>query len=192
MLVAKKARCAPQQHWQRRNDMQFSVGDKVVHPHHGPGRFMGADRREFRDGKKLYYELEIPAQELSVFLPSEAMKAIGVRPAMSRARLPRVLTRLRSRPRRLSEDFKQRQEEVWEKLRTGRVMELAEVVRDLAWHEKRDHLTKRDTELLAQGTQRLAAEMALVSGTEVPDMEQTINETLAASMSSAVERDRRN
>jgi CarD family transcriptional regulator len=172
--------------------MHFSVGDKVVHPHHGPGHIRGADRREFLDGKKLYYELEIPAQELSVFLPSEAMKAIGVRPAMSRARLPRVLTRLSSRPSRLSEDFKQRQEEIWEKLRTGRVMKLAEVVRDLTWHEKRDHLTKRDAELLAQGTQRLAAEMALVSGTEVADMEQTINDTLAASMSSALERDRRN
>ena len=140
--------------------MQFSVGDKVVHPHHGPGRITGIERREFLDGKKLYYEIEIPIQELSVYLPRQAMKEIGVRPAMSRARLPRVLDRLRSRPRRLPQDYKQRQEEVWERLRTGRVMQVAEVVRDLTWHEKRDHLTKRDMDLLTQGKTRLAAEMA--------------------------------
>jgi CarD family transcriptional regulator len=167
--------------------MQFSLGDKVVHPHHGPGRITGVERREFLDGKKLYYEIEIPVQELSVYLPRGAMKEIGVRLAMSRARLPRVLARLRSQPRCLPQDFKQRQEQVWERLRTGRVMQVAEVVRDLAWHEERDHLTKRDSELLTQGTQRLAAEMALVSDTEVSDMEKTIQDTLAAATSSPVE-----
>lgn len=162
--------------------MEFSVGDKVVHPYHGPGRITGVERREFLDGKKLYYQIEIPAEELSVHLPRKAMKEIGVRPAISRARLPRVLARLTSRPRRLPQDFKQRQEQVWEKLKTGRVMQVAEVVRDLTWHEKREYLTKRDSELLLQGTQRLAAEMALVSGCEVSDMEKTIQETLAAAM----------
>lgn len=167
--------------------MQFSVGDKVVHPYHGPGRITGVERKELLDGQKLYYEIEIPIQDLSVYLPRETMKEIGVRPAMSRTRFSRVLARLRSRPRRLPLDFKQRQEEVWEKLRTGRVMQIAEVVRDLTWHQKRDHLTKKDSEFLTQGTQRLTAEMALVSGTEVSDMKKTIEDTLAAAMSSTAE-----
>jgi CarD family transcriptional regulator len=170
--------------------MRFSVGDKVVHPHHGPGRITGAERREFLDGEKLYYEIEIPMQELSVFLPRETMEEIGVRPAMTRARLARVLAKLRSRPRHLPQDFKERQGEVWERLRTGRVMKMAEVVRDLTWHKKRDHLTKKDSELLTQGTQRLAAEMALVSGTEAPDMEKTIQDTLTTAISSTLEQER--
>jgi CarD family transcriptional regulator len=143
------------------------------------------------DGKKLYYEIEIPVQELSVYLPSEAMKEIGVRPAVSRARLPRVLARLKSKPRRLPQDFKQRQEEVWERLSTGRVMQLAEVVRDLSWHEKREHLTKRDTEHLMQGKSRLAAELSLVFGVDVSDMEKTIDDTMSAAMSGTDERERR-
>ena len=166
--------------------MQFSVGDKVVHPYYGPGRITSVERKELLDGQKLYYEIEIPIHDLSVYLPRETMKEIGVRPAISRARLSRVLARLSSRPRRLPEDFK---EEVWERLKTGRVMQMAEVVRDLTWHEKRDHLTKKDTEFLAQGTQRLTAEMALVSGAEVSDMKKTIEDTLAAVMSSTAERE---
>jgi CarD family transcriptional regulator len=171
--------------------MQFSVGDRVVHPHHGPGRITGVERREFLDGKKLYYEIEIPIQDLIVYLPRGAMKEIGVRPAMSRTRLPRVLARLRSKPRHLPQDFKQRQEEVWERLSTGRVMQLAEVVRDLMWHQKRDHLTKKDADYLARAKSRLAAEMALVSGAEASDMEKTIQDTMSAAISSTVERERR-
>jgi CarD family transcriptional regulator len=171
--------------------MQFAVGDNVVHPHHGPGRITGVERREFLDGKKLYYEIEIPMHELSVYLPRVKLKEIGVRPAMSRARLPHVLVKLRSQPRQLPQDYKERQEAVWERLKTGRVMQLAEVVRDLTWHQKRDHLTKKDTAYLAQGKRRLAAEMALVSGAKVADMEKTIEATLSAAMSGTEERERR-
>jgi RNA polymerase-interacting CarD/CdnL/TRCF family regulator len=152
---------------------------------------MGVERREFLEGKKLYYEIEIPVQELFVYLPRETMKDIGVRPAMSRTRLPRVLARLRDEPRGLPKGFKERHEEVWEHLRTGRAGQLAEVVRDLTWHEKREHLTKKDKEHLAQAKSRLAAEIALVSGTEVSDMERTIEDTLSAAISGTLEREQR-
>ncbi|NIV36403.1 MAG: hypothetical protein GWN58_45275, partial [Anaerolineae bacterium] len=141
--------------------------------------------------EKLYYEIEIPAQELSVYLPRQTMKDMGVRPAMSRARLPRVLARLQDEPHHLPQDYKKRQEEVWEQLRTGRTMLLAEIVRDLTWHEDRDHLTKKDAEYLTQAKGRLAAELALVSGAEVPDMEREIDNTLNAAISDRKERERR-
>jgi CarD family transcriptional regulator len=171
--------------------MQFSVGDKVVHPHHGPGRITGVQQREFLDGEKVYYKIEIPTQALAVYLTSRAMQTLGVRPAIPRARLPRVLDRLQSEPSLLPEDFKVRQEEVWERLKTGRAMQLAETVRDLTWHKERDHLTQKDTDQLAQGKSRLAAEMALVSGTEVSDMERTIEDALAAALAKRAERERR-
>lgn len=160
--------------------MQFSVGDKVVHPHYGPGRVTRIEHREILNGKKRYYVIEIPQGALTVYVPRRKMDEVGVRAAMSRAKLRSVLDKLGSRPRRLPEDYKERQEEIWEKLKTGRVMALAETVRDLTWHEQRAHLTKKDSEFLAQGTRRLAAEMALVLGTEVADMEKMIGDTAAA------------
>ena len=171
--------------------MQFSVGDAVVHPHHGPGWITGMERRELLDGKKLYYEIEIPMQELSLCVPRKAMQDMGVRPAMSRGRLPRVLAKLEDEPCILPGDYKIRQEEVWEQLRTGQVMLLAEVVRDLSWHEEREHLTKKDTEYLARAKERLVAELALVSGSEAQDMEKRINDVLAAAISARMERERR-
>ena len=171
--------------------MQFTVGDFVVHPHHGPGTITGMERRELLDGKKLYYEIEIPVQELSVFLPRRSMEDMGVRRAMSRTRLPRVLDKLKSQPRTLPKDFRKRQEGIWEQLKTGLVMQLAEAVRDLVWHEKREHLTKKDTEYLTLGKTRLAAEIALVTGEAVSDIERMIDETLSAAVARRAERERR-
>jgi CarD family transcriptional regulator len=171
--------------------VQFSIGDKIVHPHRGPGRIVDVECKTLTDEEKRYYVIEIAIPEMTVHVPVRGVEELGLRPAVSQARLPRVLDRLRSQPRRLPKDYKQRQEEVWERLRTGRVMQVAEVVRDLTWHKKRDHLTQKDAEFLTEGTQRLAAEMALVSGAEVSDMGNTIRDTLAAAMSSTVERERR-
>jgi hypothetical protein len=64
-------------------------------------------------------------------------------------------------------------------------------VRDLIWHQERDHLTKKDADYLAQAKSRLAAEMALVSDAEASDMETIIQETLSAAISKTVERERR-
>jgi RNA polymerase-interacting CarD/CdnL/TRCF family regulator len=117
---------------------------------------------------------------LTVYVPRNAADKIGVRPAMSQARLVRVLDALRGKPRQLPEDYKERQETIREKLKTGRTMLIAEVVRDLTWHGVRAHLTRRDSVLLDRGRTLLAAEMALVSGTELSDADKMIESTLAA------------
>jgi RNA polymerase-interacting CarD/CdnL/TRCF family regulator len=89
---------------------------------------------------------------------------------------------LRSRPRQLPDDYKERQEQIDAEVRTGRVMQLARVVRDLTWHRERAHLTKRDSDLLKQGQELLAAEMALVSGDDVSDSTELIGSTMIAAV----------
>jgi RNA polymerase-interacting CarD/CdnL/TRCF family regulator len=86
----------------------------------------------------------------------------------------------------LPSDYRERQEEVWEELKTRRVMQLARVVRDLTWHRERAHLTRKDSDYLKQGQQLLAAEMALVSGDDISDSIDLIDSTLTAAMAGAV------
>lgn len=162
--------------------MQFSVGDKVVHPNHGPGRVASVERRDLMDGLKRYYVIDIPGQGLTVHIPVGRADAAGVRRAMSQSRLPRVLSTLRSEPCQLPENYKERQEQIIEKLRTGRVMQLASVVRDLTWHRERAHLTRKDSDCLKQGQDLLAAEMALVSGDDVSDANRLIDATMNAAL----------
>jgi CarD family transcriptional regulator len=164
--------------------MQFSVGDKVVHPHHGPGSIAGIERRDLLDGAKRYYVIEIPERRLTLHVPVRKADEIGMRLAMSQSRFPRVLGMLRSRPHLLPKDYKERQEQICAQLKTGRVMQLARVVRDLTWHRKLAHLTKTDTDYLKQGRDLLAAEMALASGDALSDASKLIEATLTAAMAS--------
>ncbi len=165
--------------------MQFSVGDKVVHPHHGPGRITAIERKEFVDGLKRYYVIEIPSQGLTLYVPRQKVDKVGVRLAMTPAKLSRVLDTLRSSPHRLPKDYKERQEYVQEKLRTGRPIPLAEVVRDLTWHRLHAHLTRKDADYLQWGRDFLAGEMALASDTEITEIDEGIDAALALAMASA-------
>lgn len=164
--------------------MRYAVGDKVVHPHHGPGSITGIEHRDLLDGTKGYYVIDVPGRRLTVHMPVRKADGVGVRPAMSQSRFPWVLSMLRGKPHLLSEDYKERQEQVCAELETGRVMQLARVVRDLTWHRKIAYLTKTDSGNLRQGLELLAAEMALVSGDDVSDASKLIEATMTAAMAS--------
>ena len=166
--------------------MQFSEGDKVVHPHRGPGRIVSVERKELMDGPKRYYVIDIPGQALTVQIPVRRALDAGMRPAMPRSRLLQVMRTLRSTPRHMPKDYRERQEETWEQLKTGRAMQLARVVRDLTWHRERAHLTRTDYDRLKQGRDLLAAEMALVSGDDVSDASKLINATMTAAVAGLV------
>ena len=164
--------------------MQFSVGDKVVHPHHGPGQIAGIERRELLSGTKHYYVIEIPGQGLTVHVPVRRANDLGMRLAMSRSRFPQILSMLRDRPHSLPKDYRERHEQIGADLRTGRVMQLTGVVRDLTWHRERGHLTSKDRDYLRQSRELLAAEMALVSGDAVSDTRRLIIATMTAAVAS--------
>lgn len=171
--------------------MQFSIGDKIVHPHRGPGRIVDVEQREFLEGVKRYYVIEIPVYGMTVHVPVRRAVELGVRSAMPRAKIARVLDILRSKPHRLAKDYKERQEIVWEKIKTGSPIATAEAVRDLTWRRHRAHLTKKDSELLKRGQDFLAAEMALVLDTDVSEANESIESALDAAMVAMAEREKR-
>ena len=154
--------------------MQFSIGDKVVHPRRGPGRIVDVERQSFLDEAKRYYVIDMPASALTVRIPVRRVDEVGLRPAMTRKKLARVLEILHGRPRGLPADHKERQERVRERVQTARPIRMAEAVRDLTWHGRMAHLTKTDAELLKTVQDFLAAEIALASDTQVSEANETI------------------
>ena len=164
--------------------MQFSIGDKVVHPHRGPGRIVDVERIEFIEEEKRYYVVEFPAHEMTVHIPVRKSTELGMRPAMTRAKVALVLDTLRSKPHRLPKDYRERQESVSEKITARRPIVTAEAVRDLTWHKERAHLTKKDSELLQRGQDLLATEMALASDSEVSEANERIESILTMAMAS--------
>lgn len=165
--------------------MEFAIGDKVVHPHHGPGIITSVEQQDFMGEQEHYYVIDIPDQGLTLHIPQHRMSITGVRPAVSDKRLGQVLELLRGKPVQLPDDHKERQEQVWEKLKANEPTEVAETVRDLLWHEKQAHLTKKDTEYLDRARKMLAAEMALVDGSDLAEASRAIDAIMAEVLSSA-------
>lgn len=171
--------------------MQFSVGDKVVHPRRGPGQIVDVEQQEFLDEPRRYYVIDMPAKSMTVRVPVRRVDDVGLRPAMTREKLAKVMEILHARPRVLPADYKERQEEVREKLHTAHPIPMAEAVRDLTWRGRSAHLTKTDTDLLRLVQDFLASEIALTSGTEISEAIETIEDALAATMDAMLERQRK-
>jgi len=162
--------------------MEFSIGDKVMYPSRGAGRIIGVEHQELVDGFEHYYVIRIHSKGLTLRVPMRKVRELGVRPVMPREKLARVWDILKSAPQHLAEDFKERQEQIRQKLQAGSPLAIAEVIRDLTWREQYAYLTKADSELLARGRQLLADEMALVMDKEIVEAEQMISAALAASV----------
>jgi CarD family transcriptional regulator len=162
--------------------MEFMIGDKVMYPHRGAGEVIGVEHVELVDGFDHYYVIDIPGHRLTVRVPVGKIVDLGVRPVMTETKMDSVLHILADTPDRLPQDYKVRQGQIIEKLNTCQAREIAEAVRDLTWHEERAYLTKKDSELLAQGRELLAGEIAMVTGAEPMDAEHTIDATLSEAM----------
>jgi CarD family transcriptional regulator len=171
--------------------MQFSVGDKLMHPQYGPGLIIGTEDRELVEGFHRYYVVELLMDKSTLYIPMSKMEELGVRPVMSQAKLARVLATLRKVPQRLSKDFKVRQARVREQLETARPIKLAEAVRDLTGRKERSHLTKVDRDLLDRGRELLAAEIAMATGTDIVHAHQTVDTALNGVREEAVDEPRR-
>jgi CarD family transcriptional regulator len=162
--------------------MQFSVGDKVVQPGIGAGRIVGTKDQELVAGFKHYYVIAIPDRNSTVYVPVGTAEALGVRPAMSRGKVDRVLDTLSSAPEPLPRDYVERQEQIEQKIKTDQPLLVAEVVRDLAGREKTAHLTAKDREQLLRGRHLLAGEIALVTEAQMKDVNVLIDARLTAGM----------
>ncbi len=157
--------------------MQFSVGDKIVHPYLGAGRITAIREKSDNDTEP-YYVIEIPAKELTTYIPASRTVEVGMRRVMSRSKLARVLRTLRSRSDDLPDDYRERQEQIEKKIETGRPLLIAEAVRDLTRKKRTGNLTKKDADLLSQGREFLIGEMAMVTDLEAAEARKALDEAL--------------
>jgi CarD family transcriptional regulator len=157
----------------------YSVGDKVVHPGYGPGVIRDIERRQVIGEAKRYYVIDMQSGGGTLMTPVANADDVGLRPAISSTSLERLLNSLKDAPHALSEDFKERQTEVEERLKTGDVFDTAQVLLDLACHGQDHNLTKRDMQLMQRAGELVAGEVALVKEIDVKAAHEQIQAILA-------------
>jgi CarD family transcriptional regulator len=156
----------------------FDIGDKVVHPNHGAGQVTGIQEQDLLEQYHRYYVIDLTVDDRTLMIPVSKAEEIGLRSISQEAALSKVWHTLDATAKTLSGDYRERQKRIQEKLKTGDVIKVAEVIRDLSFLKREDHLTSFDTKLFERAQQFLACEVALVEGVPVNEAAQMISEIL--------------
>ena len=163
----------------------FKAGDAIIHPVRGAGIVVRVEERQWRGSNDLYYRIELLGQPgTRLMIPVSAAKTLGLRRVIPQSKLSRVWRVLRADPRTLPADYKKRYKLLDDKLHTGDVLQVAEVVRDMAWRQQRKgRLTMTGKRRYEEGMRILAGEIAAVRSVDLDDAKAQVRARLTESMS---------
>ncbi|MGP6174590.1 CarD family transcriptional regulator [Corynebacterium sp. A21] len=155
--------------------MEFKVGDTVVYPHHGAAVIDAIEHREMGGENLEYLVLQILQSDLIVRVPSKNAELVGVRDVVGEAGLQKVFSVLREEDVEEAGNWSRRYKANQERLASGDVNKVAEVVRDL-WRRDQDRgLSAGEKRMMGKARQILVGELALAE----PGDENRADEVLA-------------
>jgi CarD family transcriptional regulator len=160
--------------------MTFNVGDTVVYPHHGAAVIEAVEIRAIKGEDRKYLVLRVAQGDLTVRVPADNVDLVGVRDVVNAEGLDRVFTVLRQPYTEEPTNWSRRYKANLEKLASGDVIKVAEVVRDLWRRERERGLSAGEKRMLAKARQILVSELALAEKTNEVKAEAILDEVLAS------------
>ena len=160
--------------------MTFTVGDTVVYPHHGAALIEAIEKRTIKGVEMDYLVLRVAQGDLTVRVPADNVDLVGVRDVVNQEGLDRVFDVLRQPYTEEPTNWSRRYKANLEKLASGDVIKVAEVVRDLWRRERERGLSAGEKRMLAKARQILVSELALAENTNEDKAEAILDEVLAS------------
>ena len=160
--------------------MAFTVGETVVYPRHGAARIEEVKQRTVRGQRVTYLRLTILQGDLTIEVPAENVELVGMRDVVSAEGLQSVYAVLRQVDVEEPSNWSRRFKANGEKLASGDVLRVSEVVRDLSRREQDKHLSAGEKSMLAKARGVLVSELALAKKTSEEEAGRLLDEVLAA------------
>ena len=160
--------------------MTFAVGETVVYPHHGAALIEDISKRTIRGEEKLYLHLRVAQGDLTIQVPAENVDLVGVRDVVGKEGLEKVFEVLRAPFTEEPTNWSRRYKANVEKIASGDVIRVAEVVRDLSRRDSDKGLSAGEKRMLSKARQILVSELALAEKTEEIKAEAMLDEVLAS------------
>lgn len=160
--------------------MVFNVGETVVYPHHGAALIEQIKTRTIKGEEKLYLVLKVAQGDLTIEVPADNCDLVGVRDVVGQDGLDRVFAVLRAQHAEEPTNWSRRFKANLEKLASGDVIKVAEVVRDLWRRERGRGLSAGEKRMLAKARQILVSELALAEKTDEGKASDMLDEVLAS------------
>lgn len=159
--------------------MEFKVGDKVVYPNHGVGVIEQVANRSIGDVKSRFYCLRIISTDSTVMVPVDNTTAVGLRKVLSRRQMTQVMKVLKEQEVTTYDDWKGRFQANSEKMRSGDIRAVAEVLKSLTALNEVKPLSYRERRMLDRARFLLISELAEAAGKESDEMESKIDTALS-------------
>lgn len=160
--------------------MSFTVGETVVYPHHGAALIEEIKQRTVRGVEKTYLKLKVAQGDLTIEVPADNVDLVGVRDVVGREGLEEVYEVLRAEFTEEPTNWSRRYKANVEKIASGDVIKVSEVVRDLSRRDTARGLSAGEKRMLARARQILVSELALAKGTDEDKAEAILDEVLAS------------
>src|SRR5437879_4644627 len=158
--------------------MPFDVGDKVVYPHHGAATIERREKIEAFGEQKEYLVLRLAYGDLTMKVPADNTDAVGLRDVISLDEVDEVYAVLRKKDARMPTNWSRRYKNHVEKLKSGDIYQVAEVVRNLTLREQEKGLSAGEKRMLARARQILISELTFAINVNEEEAEKKLDEAL--------------
>lgn len=156
----------------------FKVGDNIVYPNHGAGTIVAIEVKKILGEEKKYYIMKLPIGDMKVMIPVEKVDEIGIRSVISEEEADEVLTLLHANKSKMSQNWNRRFRANMEKIKTGDIYEVAEVVRNLTIRDHEKGLSTGEKKMLNTSRQILISELVLSKGMKEEEVDELITNVL--------------
>jgi len=147
----------------------FQVGDKAVYPGHGVGVIESIETKQISGSELMFYILRITDNGLTIMIPRD--NAVGLRGVIRKLEIPKVLQILKARDVEIdTQTWNRRYREYMEKINTGSIFEIAEVIRDLHLLKNEKELSFGERKILDTAKNLLIKELAIVRDVKESDI----------------------
>lgn len=157
----------------------FHIGDRVVYPNHGVGVVEQVGTRTLGAQPERYYLLNIKSSNLKVTVPFHSVEAVGLRPVVNNGEIKKILRYLSEAESGSAADWKDRFKENSDRMRTGSLLEVAAVLKNLLILKEAKSLSFREKKMLERARYLLVSELALARNCEESNIEVLLAETLS-------------
>ncbi len=158
----------------------FNVGDKVVYPMHGAGIIESIEEKAILDERQSYYIIKMPG-EVKVMVPTAKAEEIGVRSIIDKSSAEKVIEVLEQESTEMSMNWNKRYRDNMEKMKTGNIYEVADIVRNLSFKQKEKGLSTGEKKMLLNAKQILVSELVLAEQKDLSEIESLVENKINAS-----------
>ena len=164
-------------------NIEFELGDNVVYPHHGAGKVLKKEKKEIFGETREYLTIKILHNDMTVMVPCENAALAGLRRVIDEETVKKVLFVLRDDVSEMPKNWNRRFKHNRDKIKTGDIYELAEVVRNLALRESEKGLSTGEKQMFTRAKKILASELMYALDKDEDEAEAYLDELLATSAS---------